>query len=285
MNSKKIKLKQNVELGQLTTLGIGGKAKYLFLVKNSAELSRLLKKIGNQFYILGNGSNLLIKDILIKKPVIKLTDEFGLIKQKGNLLEVGSSTLLSFLVKYCIEHHLEGIENLAGIPATIGGMLSSAASSFGTNIFDCLEEVEVIDRKGSIYRLKKDEINYGYRYSSLRDLIIVKGYFNFSKEGKKIKEKIKNIVKKRIALQDFSFPSCGSVFKNPASLAAGALVEQAGLSGKQKGDVKISNKHANFILNLGRGSYSQADYLIKHVKEVIYQREGIILEEEVKRWS
>ncbi|MFO8053275.1 MAG: UDP-N-acetylmuramate dehydrogenase [Candidatus Omnitrophota bacterium] len=285
MNSKKPKLKQNIDLGQLTTLGIGGKAKYFFLVRDGFELSKLLKKVGSQFYILGNGSNLLIEDKLIKKPVIKLTDNFGLVKQKGDFLEVGSSTLLSFLIKYCISNNLGGIENLAGIPATVGGMLSSAASSFGASIFDCLKEVEVMDKKGNLYRIEKNEINYSYRYSSLEDKVIVKGYFKFPESSQEIKPKIQNIIKKRIDLQDFSYPSCGSVFKNPASVAAGALIEQAGLKGKRKGDVKISDKHANFILNLGKASYNQADYLIKQIKETIYQREGIVLEEEVKRWN
>ncbi|MCF7888287.1 MAG: UDP-N-acetylmuramate dehydrogenase [Candidatus Omnitrophica bacterium] len=285
MSLKKIKLKKNIDLSKLTTLGVGGRAEYFFLIRDVSELVKLLQKIGNQFYILGNGSNLLIKDGVIKKPVIKLIDKFELIKSKGDLLEVGSSTLLSFLVKYCVDNCLGGMENLAGIPATVGGMLSSAASSFGASIFDYLEMAEVMDKKGSIYKIKRDKIDYGYRYSSLQNLIIIKGYFNFIHDAKGIKNKIKNIVRKRIALQDFSFPSCGSVFKNPVSVAAGALIEQAGLKGKQKGDIKISDKHANFILNVGKGSYDQADYLIRQIKDLIYQREGIVLEEEVKRWN
>jgi UDP-N-acetylmuramate dehydrogenase len=285
MSLKKIKLKKNIDLSKLTTLGVGGRAEYFFLIRDVSELVKLLQKIGNQFYILGNGSNLLIKDGLIKKPVIKLIDKFELIKSKGDLLEVGSSTLLSFLVKYCVNNCLGGMENLAGIPATVGGMLSSAASSFGASIFDYLEMLEVMDKKGSIYKIKRDKIDHGYRYSGLQNLIIIKGYFNFLHGTKDIKNKIKNIVRKRIALQDFSFPSCGSVFKNPVAVAAGALIEQAGLKGKQKGDIKISDKHANFILNVGKGSYDQADYLIRQIKDLIYQREGIVLEEEVKRWN
>ncbi|MCF7886916.1 MAG: UDP-N-acetylmuramate dehydrogenase [Candidatus Omnitrophica bacterium] len=285
MSLKKIKQKKNIDLGKLTTLGVGGRAEYFFLIKDNFELAKLLKEIGNQFYILGNGSNLLIKDGLIKKPVVKLIDKFELIKPKGDLLEVGSSTLLSFLVKYCINNCLGGIENLAGIPATVGGMLSSAASSFGASIFDHLEMVEVMDRLGNISMIKKDKINHSYRHSGLEDKIIIKGFFKFFKNSKEIKKKIKNIVKKRIALQDFSFPSCGSVFKNPVSVAAGALIEQAGLKGERKGDIKISDKHANFILNIGEGSYYQADYLIKQIKDFIYQKEGIVLEEEVKRWN
>jgi UDP-N-acetylmuramate dehydrogenase len=285
MSLRKIKPKKNIDLGPLTTLGVGGRAESFFLVRDNFELSKLVKEIGGQFYILGNGSNLLVKDGLIKKPVIKLIDKFELIKPKEDLLEVGSSILLPFLVKYCINNSLGGIENLAGIPATVGGMLSSAASSFGASIFDCLKMVEVMDEFGNINRIKKDKINYSYRHSGLEDKIIIKGFFKFSKNSKKTKEKIQSVIKKRIALQDFSFPSCGSVFKNPASGAAGALIEQIGLKGKRKGDIKISDKHANFILNIGKGSYHQADYLIKQIKDLIYQKKGIVLEEEVKRWN
>lgn len=286
MNLKKIKVKQNIDLSPLTTIRIGGRAKYFFLIRNHFELSTLLKKVGGQLYLLGNGSNLLIGDGLIAKPVVKLSGEFELIKPKGEILEVGSSTLLSFLVKYCLSNNLSGLENLAGIPATVGGMLSSAASSFGASIFDFLEKVEVMEENtGKIYEIKKDEIKHGYRYSSLYDKVIIKGYFKFAKSKGKIKQKIKSVVKKRIALQDFSFPSCGSVFKNPYPQAAGALIEQVGLKGKCRGGVKISDKHANFILNFDKGSYQQANYLIQWMKDVVYQKRGIVLEEEIKKWN
>ncbi len=286
MNLKKIKTKKNIDLGPLTTLGIGGQAQYLFFVKNKNKLSMFLNELGGQFYILGNGSNLLIKDNLIKKPIVKLTGDFKLIRQKEGILEVGASTLLSFLIKYCINKNLSGLEGLAGIPATIGGMLSSSASSFGSSIFDYLQKVEVMEKEtGIIQEIKKSEIEYGYRYSNLCDKVILKAYFKFFKNGGKIKQKIKNIIQKRIVLQDFSFPNCGSIFKNPYPQTAGALIEKVGLKGIRKGDVKVSNKHANFILNLGNGSYQDIDYLIQHIKDTVFRKEGIVLEEEIQRWN
>ncbi|MCF7800283.1 UDP-N-acetylmuramate dehydrogenase [Candidatus Babeliales bacterium] len=286
MNLKKTKAKRNIDLNSFTTFGIGGRAKYFFLIRNCFELSALAEETEGQFYLLGNGSNLLIKDGLITKPVVKLVDQFESIESRGETLEVGSSTLLSFLIKYCLNNKLSGLENLAGIPATVGGMLSTAASSFGTSIFDFLEKVEVMEKDtGKIYEIKKDKIDYGYRYSSLYDKLIIKGYFKFVKSKDEMRERIKSVVKKRIALQDFSFPSCGSVFKNPYPKAAGALIEQVGLKGKCKGDVKISDKHANFILNLGKGTYQQANYLIQHIKDTVYEKKGIILEEEIQKWN
>jgi UDP-N-acetylmuramate dehydrogenase len=285
MVSERIKVKKNVDLGLLTTLGIGGKANYFFLVNTVSGLSKLLKKIGHRPYILGNGSNLLIKDGLIEKPVIKLAGEFNAVRQKDNVLEVGSSILLSFLIKYSLKIGRGGLENLAGIPATIGGMLASGASSFQTSIFDYLKEVEVIDFKGELCKIKKSEINYKYRYSDLSDKVVVRASFNFPENKGKSKEKIKNIVKMRLALQDFSLPSCGSVFKNHPQAAAGILIEQVGLKGKRRGNLKISEKHANFIVNLGKGSFRDADYLIRNTKDIVYRKKGIVLEEEVRRWS
>ncbi|MCF7871026.1 MAG: UDP-N-acetylmuramate dehydrogenase [Candidatus Omnitrophica bacterium] len=285
MVSERIKIKKNVDLDLLTTLGIGGKANYFFLVGTVSDLSKLLKETGPRPYILGNGSNLLIKDGLIKKPVIKLVGKFGQVRKKGNVLEVGSSILLSFLIKYSLKEGLGGLENLAGIPASIGGMLVCGASSFQANIFDYLKEVEVMDFKGKLYKIKKDEINYGYRYSSLSGRIVVGASFSFPGNKSKSKEKIKNIIQKRIALQDFSLPSCGSVFKNPSQAAAGNLIEQVGLKGKRRGGLKISDKHANFIVNLGKGSFQDADYLIQNTKDIVYRKKGIVLEEEIQRWS
>ncbi len=284
MYSKKIGTKKNIDLAPLTTLGIGGKAKYFFTVCDTFGLSRLVKKLKDPFYILGNGSNLLIEEKIINKPIIKLAGEFQTIKKRGKLLEVGSSTLLSFLIEYCIENSLSGLEDLAGIPATIGGMLAVNASSFGASIFDFLEEVEFMDRKGNVYKIKKNEVNCSYRYSSLEETIILKGYFNFLKNKSGIKKNIQNAIKKRYLLQDFSLPSCGSVFKNPKQAPAGKLIEDSGLKGNRKGNMKISKKHANFILNLGRGSYSDSDFLIKIVKDTVFQKTRLVLEEEVKRW-
>ncbi len=284
MNLKKVKAEKNIDLSRLTTLGIGGKAKYFFLAEGVSELAKLLKETGGRFYLLGNGSNLLVKGGQIEKPIIKLAGGFALIKEKSGILEVGSSTLLSFLLKYCIKNHLTGLENLSAIPATIGGMLSSAAASFGSSIFDYLEEVEIMDREAEVYKVKKDEIDYGYRHSGLQGKIILKGYFNFPKNNGRIKRKVKEIIRKRIKLQDFSFPSCGSIFKNPSFAAAGALIEKSGLKGRRKGNVKISDKHANFILNLGMGSYRDADYLIQLARDTVYKNEKIFLEEEIQRW-
>lgn len=284
MRLKKIEEKTNVDLGCLTTLKVGGKAKYFFTVRDISDLSKLLRLLDGSFYILGGGSNLLIEDRTIKKPVIKLSGQFQKIEKKGRLLEAGSSILLSFLLEYCIRNNLSGLENLAGMPASVGGMLATGASSFGTSIYDCLKEAEVIDGSGEVYRVKKDKIDQGYRYSSLKSVLILKGCFKFMTKAEDVGGRIKSVMNKRCTFQDFSLPSCGSVFKNPDGASAGRLIENAGLKGKQRGKIKISEKHANFILNLGKGAYQDADYLINSMRESVYKQRGIMLEEEIQRW-
>lgn len=286
MRLKKIGVKENINLGALTSLKIGGKARYFYLAENIEALRNLLQKLKDYFYLLGNGSNLLIKDKVIRNPVIRLGQGFKGVTSACGLLEVGSSTLLSFLIQYCVQNDLAGLEGLAGMPATIGGMLASNASSFGVSIFDCLEEVECVDARGDILRIKKNEINYSYRRSSLRDKIVLKAYFRFLPGKGKVRKNVQKITEDRWRLQDFSFPSCGSVFKNPSEfVAAGKLIEEAGFKGKERGRIRVSEKHANFILNLGGGKYKDADYLIKKMKDSVYKREGIILEEEIERWA
>ena len=284
MSLKKIELRHNVELSSYTALRIGGKAKYFFIVDNVDDLRLVLNDIGPEFYLLGAGSNLLVKDNLIKKPVIKLGEGFKFIEKRSGYFSIGSSTKLSFLIKYCIENGLGGLQQLTGIPAEIGGLLSMNASSFGKEISACLKSVAALDRKGNFKVLSKDEVSFGYRVSSLRELIVLSGDFIFNKE-KNVKEQFGKFLKKKISSQDFSFPSCGCVFKNPGDgFSAGALIDSCGFKGFVKGAAAVSEKHANFILNFGGANYQDVDYLINKIKETVYKSKGLLLEEEIIRW-
>ncbi|MFH1504082.1 MAG: UDP-N-acetylmuramate dehydrogenase [Candidatus Omnitrophota bacterium] len=281
--SNGIKFKQDVDLGCRTSIKIGGRAGYFFEAGNEEALERIIND-SSSFYILGNGSNLLIKDKTIKKPVVKLGQEFSYVKQDDNYLEVGALTLLSFLIKYCLENNLAGLENLAGIPASIGGLLCMNASSFAKDISSCLESVDVIDKKGQPRTFKKDEIVFGYRYSSLEDYIILRAKFNLSL-GKDLKQRVRSFLSKRLSGQDFSFPSCGCIFKNPSEFSAGYLIEACGLKGLKKGGAQVSHKHANFIINIGGAKYNDVDYLIKKIKDRVYKKYKLVLSEEIKRWA
>ena len=303
MSSPKNRFEKDVDLRNYTSIKIGGRAKYFYTALSPDCLRKIVENIGSDFYLLGKGSNLLIKDCLIQKPIIKLGDNFSFIrpvrhsiladnqshmskgvKKNGNYLEVGASTFLSSLIKYCLEKNLLGLENLAGIPATIGGLLAMNAASFGRSISAVVEEVTVMSREGDIKKLKSSEITFGYRSSTLEKYIILEAKFKLF-SGKNLKRKIRELLEKRINRQDFNFPSCGCVFKNTPEFSAGFLIDSCRLKGELCGDAQVSPRHANFIINLGSAKYKDIIYLIQKIKDQIYKKYSIILEEEIKRWE
>ncbi len=284
MSLREIELKYNVDLKTYTSIKIGGKAKNFFLVSTRDDLYRVIKDIGSHFYILGKGSNLLISDSLIHTPVVKLGRQFHYIKKSENLWDVGAATPLSFLVKFCLANNLGGFENLVGIPATVGGLLFMNASSFGSSISAGVKEVDVFDRQGNFKVLKKEEIAFDYRSSSLNDYIILGARFDLS-QAENLKQSIRGLLRKRLSSQDFSFPSCGCVFKNGQDYNAGFLIDSCGLKNLKKGDARVSPKHANFIINLASATYDDVDYLIAKIKDEVYKKYNVRLEQEIKRWN
>ena len=283
MSLKKLDLKRKVDLKNFTTIKIGGIAKYFFIAHSDDDLINILNSV-DDYYVLGNGSNLLIKDSVISKPIIKLGKEFNYIKKNKRTIEIGAATTLSYILKYCIKNKLGGFSKLAGIPATLGGIIFMNASAFGSELTNYLKKVEVIDRKGKIFTVKREDISFGYRTSSLKDFIILRAYFDLPISFN-LKEEINYILDKRYTFQEFSFPSCGCVFKNPKEKPAGLLIDLCGLKGKEKNGAQISLKHANFIINKNNAKYNDVDYLIGIIKENVYKKFTIKLEEEIKRWS
>jgi len=277
-------LTKDVSLKNYTSIKIGGKAKYFYTAANIDDLDRIVADIGPDFYLLGKGSNLLIADSLIKRPVVKLGENFAYLEEKGNLLEVGASTPLSFLIKYCLENDLSGVENLVGIPATVGGLLAMNAASFGRSISSSLVEVDVMNREGGVKTLEKGEITFKYRFSSLQKYIILGARFGLSSK-ENLKREVSEFLGKRLSTQDFDFPSCGCIFKNTPEFNASFLIDSSRLKGQRRGDAQISLRHANFIVNCGCAKYNDVDYLIKKIKDQIYKKYSIILQEEVKRWE
>jgi len=277
-------LTESVSLKNYTSIKIGGRAKYFYTAESINDLGKIVADIGSDFYLLGKGSNLLIADSLIEKPVVRLGKDFTYLKEKEDLLEVGASTPLSFLVEYCLENNLSGIENLVGIPATVGGLLAMNAASFGRSISSDLKEVDVMNREGEIKTYEKGEITLGYRFSSLQKYIILGARFRLSSK-KNLRPKVDEFLGKRLSTQDFDFPSCGCIFKNTPEFSASFLIDSLRLKGMRKGDAQISQRHANFIINCGAAKYNDVDYLIQKIKDQIYKKYSIILQEEIKRWE
>ncbi len=280
---KDLQIRNNVDLKQYSSIKIGGKARYFCIVESTDDLAAFSRQNEERFYLLGGGSNLLIKDSLIEKPVIKLGKEFDYIKDDGGLIEIGAAASLRSILRYCIEHNLEGWENLAGIPATLGGMLAMNASAFGREVSSFLKKAQILAGRGTVKILDRTNIEFGYRHSSLKDKIILRAWFEL-RNGQGVRLRIKDFLAQRLQKQDFGYPSCGCVFKNPVGLAAGFLIDSCALKGSRKGGAQVSDKHANFIINVGGAVYDDVDYLIRTIKDKVFQKHSVLLEEEIQRW-
>ena len=283
-------IQENILLKDYTTFKIGGKAKYFFVAKNKENIIKAVlaaKKFKLPFFILGGGSNVLVSDKGYKGLVIKLlTTNYKLLNTK---IYAEASVLLSSLVSESIKNGLTGLEWAAGIPGTVGGAIYGNAGAFGKSMKDIVKEVEILkilDGRLQIVDFKNRECEFGYRDSIFkrnRNLIILSAVLQL-KKGKKedIKKKIKEYLNYRRKTQPLEFPSAGSVFKNPSGFSAGELIGKCGLKGKKIGKAKISEKHTNFILNLGGAKAKDVKKLINLIKKKVKKIFGIILEEEIQ---
>lgn len=276
--------KNKKQLSAWTTIKIGGLARNFYRIGDLSRLAEAVSRFAGNFYLLGGGSNLLIKDEEIIRPVIKLEGDFDYVKINGPIVKVGAATRFAKVLNHCFANSLGGLENLVGIPGTIGGMLTMNASAYKRTISEFLESVEVFDAENNVRCVTKDKIAFGYRESSLRGKIVLNATFHL-REDRFVKDKADDFLKDRIAKQDCAHPSFGSVFKNPTGFTAGQLIDSCGLKGTRRNDAQISPKHANFIINLGKAAYNDVDYLISLAHDAVQKKYAIGLEEEVIRWN
>ncbi|MFA6281791.1 MAG: FAD-binding protein, partial [Candidatus Omnitrophota bacterium] len=196
MSSKAVELKHNHNLKNLTTIKIGGEARHFFIVNTIDALRELIKSLGGSYYILGGGSNLLIKNTILDTEVIKLGDEFSQISKGPRYLEVGAAVKLNAFIKYAICNHSGGLDNLAGIPASVGGLVTMNASAFNRGVSEFIEGVEVMEKEGNVLQIKKEDIVFSYRQSSLSEYIVLKVWFDLPQD-KNLKTKVSTFIKQR----------------------------------------------------------------------------------------
>lgn len=279
-------LKVDEPLKNHTTFRIGGPAKYFAEVRNMEELCEIYDlAIKNRldFFILGNGSNILVSDQGFNGIVIRLCGEFAEYKAEGEKIFSGAGVRLAALVNFCSENSFQGIECLAGIPGTIGGALISNAGTSAGCIGDLISSVDVLSKTGLKRKLNRTEINFGYRSSNLEGELILRAEINLKKGTKNdILKVVKDIMLRRSKAQPLGTWNAGSIFKNPTNNSAGRLIEECGLKGLKCGDAQISEKHANFIINTGEAKASDVLNLIKTAQNKVKEKFGIDLETEIK---
>ena len=276
-------------LAKHTTFGIGGPADCMVFPETREELSKLLKyayqkKISAIF--IGSGSNILVWDKGFDGIVISLKKSFkNLTIKRNSLIIVEAGVMLGTMVKQAMAAEIGGLESLIGVPGTVGGALIMNAGAFGSEISKYFEEAKTMTIEGDTKSYKKGEIEFSYRHSTFpKNEILLEATFQ-CKRGKpaEILKDRKVASDGRKSNQPLKFRSAGSIFKNPSdSLAAGYLIDKTGLKGTERGGAAISEKHANFIVNMGDATAADVLYLIKLAKKYVAKKFHINLELEVK---
>jgi UDP-N-acetylmuramate dehydrogenase len=279
------KISLNERLAPYTTFRIGGVADYYVEPADSQDLLNIIIYLHRKefpYYIMGNGSNVLISDQGIKGVVINLEKGFSYLKHEKGSIIAGAGVKLARFADFCIQNSYAGVEMLAGIPATLGGALIMNAGAYGGEISTYITEVEII-RNEEIILLNKQACGFVYRNSTLKDSIVIEGRFRLP-AGKpaEISKIRKELMLKRNASQPVEIPNAGCIFKNPKDNFAAKIIEDCGLKGASFGGAMVSPKHANFIVNYNNASAHDVIELIHIVRKKVNEKFGIHLDLEIK---
>lgn len=274
-------------LAPTTWFKVGGKAEVYYKPKDEKDLSYFLQNIDKNIpiNIVGNCSNIIIRDRGIDGVVIKLARGFADIDLQDNEIHVGAGALNSSVAHFAALNGRSGIEFLIGIPGTIGGGIRMNAGAYGTEFKDVLDRFYAMDRSGEIHEYKTKDIDFTYRKCPLpEDLIFLKAVFNTSENKPElIKERMKEINQKRSESQPIKEKTSGSTFANPEGESAWKLIDSVGLRGHKIGDAIFSEKHCNFMINLGNAKASDLEELGELAIKRVFEEKGIKLRWEIKR--
>ena len=286
------KVKENVDLKKYNTYKVSTTAKYLVDVKDEESLINLIKylKENNIIYkIFGNGSNVVLPENDFSGVIIKLS-ELNKIDIDDDEVYAQAGVMLPRLVNEVVNNCLTGLEWASGIPGTVGGSVIGNAGAYLSDIFTYITSVKVL-LNNEVKILNKEDINYSYRHTSLKDnkdVIVLSIKLKLEKGNSDESRRImQQRFERRISSQPLEYPSAGSVFRNPEGNYAGKLIEDCGLKGKRIGGAMVSEKHANFIINYENATCSDIRDLIKLVHDTVLENTGVdlILEQELIEWS
>ncbi|MGM0443159.1 MAG: UDP-N-acetylmuramate dehydrogenase [Fibrobacterota bacterium] len=283
-----MKIEENVLLGPHTSYRVGGPARYWAAprcARDAGEVLAFTRERNLPLFILGRGSNVLISDTGFPGMVLS-TENMTQVSCTEGVISVGAGLLLNDLVKNAVSAGLAGLENLSGIPGSVGGGIVMNAGAFGAAISDTLSRVEWLDLKtGRIEHSCVDELRFSYRSSTFKKIsaLVTAADFNpVPGNQADLRATMQDIAGRRRKKQPLQYPSCGSVFKRPPGSYAGMLIEQAGLKGVGFGGAEVSQKHANFIINKSRRARAEdIRRVISLCRREVYTRSGILLSPEV----
>lgn len=270
-----------------TTFRIGGPADCFLQPENEEQLiqvQRYLGKVGLPFFVLGNGSNLLVSDAGYRGVIIQVGRKMSAIEVEGCTIKAQAGATLAQVAKAALEHGLTGLEFASGIPGTVGGGVVMNAGAYDGELSQVVARVHVVNSEGEIMELDNETMEFGYRTSAIKNtsLAITEVQFELSEGDKEqIREKMEDYTSRRREKQPLEYPSAGSTFKRPKGFFAGKLIMDAGLRGYQKGGARVSDKHCGFVINTGDATAEDVRNVIWEVQERVKEKFHVTLETEV----
>lgn len=281
------RLFENEPLARYTSWRVGGNADRLFIPTSLDKLVEFLQSVDphEPLYFIGLGSNLLVRDGGVRGTVIVMHQALKELRVDGNYIYAEAGVTSAKLAKFSAANKRKGAEFMAGIPGTIGGALAMNAGCYGGVTWDIVYQVLTIDRRGNTHVRNASEFVTGYRTVAMpmpEEWFLGAWFALEAGSEQESTRKIKDLLATRLASQPLNYPSGGSTFRNPEGDFAARLIEASGLKGYQIGGAQISPKHANFIINVGNCSALDIELLIRHIKEVVLEKQGVALQQEVK---
>ncbi len=283
--AENIRLKEPMK--RHTTFRIGGEADCFLCIENEEQLREVQKYLQSAelpYYVLGNGSNLLVSDNGYRGVILEIADKMSTIRVEDDCIIVQAGALMSKIAHVAYENGLTGFEFAAGIPGTIGGGVVMNAGAYGGELKDVITEVSVLDKNGESLSLDNQTMAFGYRTSILKKCpyIVTQVKLQLRKgEKSEIKATMDDLAARRREKQPLEFPSAGSTFKRPEGHFAGALIMNAGLRGFQVGGAQVSEKHCGFVINKQDATAADVKQLVAHVQKEVKTQFGVDLETEV----
>ena len=280
---------KNEPMSRHTTFCVGGEAEAFLRIRNKEQLEKLIpyfKLAELPYFVIGNGSNLLVGDKGYRGVILQIFKKMNQIRVEENKIYAGAGALLSKVAATALSESLTGFEFAAGIPGTLGGAVRMNAGAYGGEMKQVLESVEVMTADGEFLTIPVEEMGLAYRTSVVeqKNYIVLEAVISLEKGNpEKIKEVMDDLKEKRVTKQPLEYASAGSTFKRPEGYFAGKLIEDAGLRGFRVGDAQVSEKHCGFVINRGNASAAEVMELMRQVEDKVEENSGVRLEAEVRR--
>ncbi len=280
-------LLKNESLARYTSWRVGGLADRVFIAENVGELQAFLQTLdtAEPLEFIGLGSNLLVRDGGVRGTVVVMHQALNELRLDGQYIYAESGVTCGKVARFSASESKQGAEFLAGIPGTVGGALAMNAGCYGSETWNIVHQVLTINRSGQTHVRNASEFIPSYRHVEIPmpDEWFLGAWFKLEVGNTEIsQQKIKQLLATRLASQPLNLPSAGSTFRNPHGDFAARLIEASGLKGYQIGGARVSPKHANFIVNVGECTALDIELLIRHIKDVVLEKQGVALQQEVK---